>query len=222
MLMVGNVMRGALMLAVVAVIASCSAGSPGSTVSSSTATSAGANPSASASGSGVTAGQVSVSVCPDPQAVGSLAGREVVTSTAGTGITSSGVNCEYHSPQSILSDAADGTIWSLEVQVNSGASLASEAPGVNTLADAKQDVSDECNSCTVTALPSFAPASFQVVGTYTVDGQATDLMCEDWILDHQGRPAAVDVQSSALGGSSDMTQSAACVLADGVSKLLIG
>lgn len=214
--------RAGLMLAVMAVVASCSAGSAGSTVSGSAAIPAAASPSAASRSAGATAGQVSVSECPAPQAVGSLADREVVTSTHGTGITSRGVDCEYNSLQSILSDPVDGTVWSLEVQVNSGASLASDVPGVNTLADAKQDVSDECDSCTVTALPFFAPGSFQVVGTYTVDSQATDLMCEDWILDHQGRPTAVDVQASTLGGSSDMTQSSACALADGVTKLLTG
>jgi len=166
------------------------------------------------------AGQVSVSACPAPQAVGSLAGQGVVTSAHGTGITGSGVNCEYNSARAILSDPVDGQVWSLEVQVASGASLAKEVPGLSTLAQAEQEVNDDCDDCTVTALGSLAPGSFQVVGTFTVDGQATDLMCEDWILDQQGRPAAVDIQASALGGSSGMSQSSACALADGVARLL--
>lgn len=72
------------------------------------------------------------------------------------------------------------------------------------------------NNCTVTPLTFLEPGSFQVTALDTVNGNATDQMCEDWIIDGQGRPTAVDIQATALGSSSGLSQSAACSLAGDV------
>ena len=78
------------------------------------------------------------------------------------------------------------------------------------------------DDCTVTPLTSLASGSFQVTALDTVNGNATDQMCEDWIIDGQGRPTAVDIQATALGSSSGLSQSAACTVADHVVNLFTG
>jgi hypothetical protein len=214
---------GGLLLAVAALVAACSDGSS----STSTAASSGAVPAVNASAPVTTqpaapaSGQVSVGACPTAQAVSGTVGQDVVTSTKDAGINGSGVNCEYNTRQVVTSDPDDGQIWSLEIQVGSGASQA-DLTGISTLAGAEQAVTDECDDCTVTPLTSLTPGSFQVAALDTVNGNAADQMCEDWIIDGQGRPTAVDIQATALGSSSGLSQSAACTLAGDVVNLFTG
>jgi hypothetical protein len=212
--------RGGLLLTVAVLVAACSGGMSSTSTAASSATTSARSTSAPTA-TQLAAGQVSVGACPTAEVVSAIAGQEVVTSTKGTGINGSGINCEYNTRQVVTSDPVDGQVWSLEIKVGSGASQA-DLTGLSTLAEAEQAVNEECDDCTVTPLASLAPGSFQVTALDTVNGNATDQMCEDWIIDGHDRPAAVDIQATALGSSSSLPQTAVCTLAGDVVRLFTG